>query len=64
MNEGLRQDAANHVFELPDQKYIGDQELDRVIDHARRFGRCLFTVAGGNVLELILNDNDSVGLRT
>lgn len=57
---------AEVIFDLPvppDGK-IGDLELDRVIDHARRWGRCLFQVSGGRVLEFILNDNDTVGLHT
>lgn len=56
----------DNVFELPvppDGK-VGDAELDRVIDHARRFGRCLFRVAGGNIITLTLHDEDKLRLES
>lgn len=53
---------ASEILEFP--RIDGDTELDQILKHARRYGRCLFQVAGDPEVRVYPIEGEVTALRS
>ena len=48
--ETYREAKASEILSFP--RIDGDVELDKILRHARKYGRCLFSIAGEELIRI------------